>query len=359
MMPVYDQQAQKFVAFDTTVAPYVRYEVSPQGQFINVGGTPGSGLFQDFACFDAVAGKTLIFGSGRVAEIAAGALTAQYTPIVSPPPGEWINKIYWDSNRRKAVLLRLNEAQPAIWEFDVVLRAWFQRNVVPPGFVPRNGFACGYHQATGLGVIFGGQDSQGLRGDTWHYDGVGMTQAVLGSQPASRIGARMAYRAVSQDLVLWGGSNGNQLLDTWSYTPSTVAVSYATVGAGCVGSAGIPTLQAALNSLPFAGQNFVVNVQSMPWTSLAFMALGFSSTSWNGAPLPIDLTSLGMSGCSIRVSVDNVFPISNVLGVGVWSIGIPSGFGGGTFYNQAIVFDAAANAFGATMSNAKRAIVGY
>ena len=159
---------------------------------------------------------------------------------------------------------------------------------------------------------------------------------------------------------MWGGSNGGPLYDTWSYVPGVQTVAYQTFGTGCAGSSGTPTLVATPGSLPFAGQPFTVNVQNLPFFSYCFMGLGFSTTSYNGAALPLDLTPLNMPGCTLYTSLDwGVMPTTNVLGTAVWTFQIPPSAGGATFYNQAVVFDPLANAAGITVSNAAEATIGF
>jgi hypothetical protein len=267
---------------------------------------------------------------------------------------------YWDSVRRVLVLAELSTPSPTIWEMSIANNFWVERNIAPSGFVPRQGMARGFDPSTGIAVFFGGQTAAGqLRNDVWHYDGASFYQVSLATSPVSRRGAAMAYHPPSQSLIMWGGSNGNTLLDTWRYRPATQTVSYSTYGTGCVGTAGTPSIAAVPGALPYAGQTFVVNVTNIPWFAPTFMVVGFSDTSWNGNPLPVDLGVIGMPNCTVRASVDWLMPTTSVLGVAAWSIQIPSSFAGNTFYNQAVVFDPAANTMGLTLSNARKAIVGY
>jgi hypothetical protein len=269
---------------------------------------------------------------------------------------------YWDKNRRKLVYPSLSSPIISIWELDIDTMFWTERTVIPSSFHPRTGVAVGYHEDTGIAVFFGGrlESDNSLRNDIWHYDGQSFYQASVGVSPAKRAGAKMCYHPPSQSLIMFGGENGAVLADTWRYRPASQTVAYQSFGSGCLGTSGTPTLVATPGSLPFAGQPFTVNVQNIPFFTSCFMGMGFSTTSYNGAALPLDLTVLNMPGCTLYTSLDwGVIPTTNVLGTAVWTFQIPPGVGGATFYNQAIVFDPLANQAGLTVSNAAEATVGY
>lgn len=87
------------------------------------------------------------------------------------------------------------------------------------------------------------------------------------------------------------------------------------------------------------------------------MFVGFSDMFYGGTPLPANLGILGAPLCNLYISGDLLFATPNVLGVSIWSLAIPN-VPGWMFYNQAIAFDAPANALGLVLSNAGRAVVG-
>jgi len=93
--------------------------------------------------------------------------------------------------------------------------------------------------------------------------------------------------------------------------------------------------------------------------------VGFSTTMNNGPlgtyPLPASLSSLGMTGCTQYVADDATFFLLALTGTLNWSIAIPANAGlvGLVFNVQAAVFDPAANPFGATVTNAGSASIGY
>jgi hypothetical protein len=258
-------------------------------------------------------------------------------------------------------MLLLNDSIPKIWEYDIALNMWFERiNMVPTAFGRRDNFTLGFHPPTGNVVIYGGRDPNGtILGDVWHYDGQSFYQAIVGTSPARRESAFMVYRSATQEMVMWGGSNGAQLRDTWAYAPGSTTVSYTYYGTGCAGAVGVPYLDLNPGTLPFSGQRFSVLIKRIPFFAPAFLMLGNSDTSHQGLPLPYSLTSLGMPGCNLLTGPDSLYPCTNIFGTALWDVQIPPGLGGQQFFNQAVIFDASANSMGLSLSNAGRALIGF
>ena len=57
------------------------------------------------------------------------------------------------------------------------------------------------------------------------------------------------------------------------------------------------------------------------------------------------------------ITPDFSYPIPNILGTSVWTLGIPN-VPGTVFYNQTVSLDASANNLGLVFSNAGEAVVG-
>jgi hypothetical protein len=134
---------------------------------------------------------------------------------------------------------------------------------------------------------------------------------------------------------------------------------YRVFGAGCAGSAGVPSNVAT--ALPVLGQSMTAVIGNLPPASVVFFALGFSNTVSLLGPLPASLAPFGAPGCFLRVSTD-----ANVLVVGSggsasFNLGIPNsaGYIGLRFYTQALSLDGSANAMGGTTSDAAAAIIGH
>jgi hypothetical protein len=281
-------------------------------------------------------------------------------PLVVPPSVAASDMVH-DVGRERLVMPVVGSGQATLWEYDIAQNFWYERiGMIPSNFGNRTAYSLCYHPPTQNVVLYGGRNGAGvLMGDIWHYNGQSFYQALVGVMPARRESAHMVYRAATQEVLMWGGSNGQGLGDTWGYVPGVATVAYQTYGTGCPGAAGQSTINAAFNSLPYSGQTFLANVTNVPFFAPVFMAVGFSDAQWNGAQLPLSMSPFGMPGCNVRASVDIVMPLTNVLGVAVWSVNIPPGLGGSVFYNQAITFEPAVNPAGLTLSNAVRATVGY
>lgn len=133
--------------------------------------------------------------------------------------------------------------------------------------------------------------------------------------------------------------------------------SYTTFGQGCPSSLGITTLNAV--QLPRLGSTMLVILDRLPQNA-CFMITGFSDTTSAFGSLPLSLAPFGAPGCLGRVSID-----SNVLLVGsngnaLSSMTVPNilSLMGAQLYQQALVFDAAANQLGAVVSNAATLVIG-
>jgi hypothetical protein len=202
---------------------------------------------------------------------------------------------------------------------------------------------------------------------TWTLANGAVQSLATPIQPARRVGAAMAYDPVRQRTVLFGGAAVwivtpalTQIVplgDTWEFQLGA-GPSYTAYGAGCAGSRGVPALAASGTSLPRVGQPFAATVTNLPFTAPTFMFLGLSNTAYGPTPLPLSLGFLGAPGCSVLASGDDLSLVTNVLGVGLWQWTIPNA-PGASFYNQAIVFDAAANPLGITVSNGAHGVIGF
>ncbi len=128
--------------------------------------------------------------------------------------------------------------------------------------------------------------------------------------------------------------------------------SFTTFGGGCAGSRGVPFLSVPWGTVPIAGRPLSVQINNIPLTGFAWMFLGLSNTTYGALPLPLNLGLIGMTNCILYVSGDSVFPVTNVIGTGLWTLTLPSFTTGITFYNQGIVFDPGANPLSLIVSNA-------
>lgn len=165
---------------------------------------------------------------------------------------------------------------------------------------------------------------------------------------------------VSVDEVVFLHNSTTLLLAThgrglWTIDIREPAV--AQMGAGCPGTPGVPVLTA---TAPRLGENITLSCSNLVPGQYGWLVVGFSNTSWNGNPLPMDLTGLGMPGCLAHSSVDlseGGFNASGVLSTSfVWPALVSTL--GSTFYAQGLSLDAGANSFGAVASNGLALTIG-
>jgi hypothetical protein len=89
---------------------------------------------------------------------------------------------------------------------------WTQKQDAGPG--ERTYPAMAYDSGRGRTVLFGGESTSGLLGDTWEWDGANWTQ-MADSGPPARFHSAMAYDAQRNQTLLFSGSNG--AADTWGW----------------------------------------------------------------------------------------------------------------------------------------------
>ena len=209
-------------------------------------------------------------------------------------------------------------------------------------------------------VLFGGATNAALFGtdETWEWDGANWTDRNPTSRPSARRAHAIAWDRRTQRTVAFGGTLLGSLDDTHDYGPHTHA-EVTPFGTGCPGSAGVPLLETPTDAdLPWIGEKFSVVVRNVPaGTNNAFGLLGFSSTDWNGVPLPLDLVVLGMPGCWLQTSIDATLSLNSSSGTATGSVQIPARASliGHAFYYQAFVLDPPVIA---TVSNALKAGIG-
>ena len=172
-------------------------------------------------------GETWIFGEGL------GDGWHQLSPSLSPSP-RMGSAITYDGAAGNIVLFGgcsgsvttctfLNDT----WTWDGI--TWRQQ--FPPVRPSPRATSMAYDAATGTSVLFGGTGSGGSLADTWTWDGVAKTwtkQAPAGSPSARQ--APLAYDAARQTVLLFGGTNwkvevpgsgGTAYDDTWTWDGTT------------------------------------------------------------------------------------------------------------------------------------------
>jgi hypothetical protein len=140
-------------------------------------------------------------------------------------------------------------------------------------------------------------------------------------------------------------------------TQSNGTAGYGYIGAGCVGTLGVPGNVATTQ--PTLGGAATISVDKLP-VGIAVLAVGVSRTLSGIGPLPVDLGFLGMPGCPLRVSFEATLTMVGPGTSASLSFGVPStpALVGTQLYTQALSLDPALNAFGFGLSDAAVLLVG-
>jgi hypothetical protein len=304
--------------------------------------------------FDSARGRTVLFGG--ISDLFNGRLLVdtwewdgkdwvERFPAQSPPA---CGPMAYDAARKRSVLITLITFET--WEWDGT--DWFRRFPRDrPSPVASAGIA--YDEARSRIILFGGAAGSSTSDATWEWDG---DNWLLRSRtgPSSRFGSGLAYDTQRGRAVLFGGlGQGRSNSDTWEYAPVQPAA-YAAFGTGCAGSAGTPTLGSLPGQLPWLGDQFTLELTSLPPGNSALVWLGTSRTQWETVRLPLDLASAGMPGCSLRVSPDFALPVFNRTGSAFLPLWLPSdpALLGASFFTQGLTVDRSANPLGLSVSNA-------
>ncbi len=150
---------------------------------------------------------------------------------------------------------------------------------------------------------------------------------------------------------IWRGSAG-QVREGyyWSRIEGYVyeVDNYTPFSRGC-GVAGGPILEGMLGTRPRAGGSYPVTIRNLRWgqpSGSVLLLYGLSRY-----PSPLALGGLGMPGCLLHLAGPFQLQCSAApLGLASCDVPMPN-IPGLTFYNQAVVLDARANALGVALSN--------
>lgn len=179
--------------------------------------------------FDAARSEVVLFGGANYAESRVFADTWSWDgtswterhPAHSPAARDWPALAY-DDALGEVVLFGGGIPGAAAnsdetWTWDGSDWSEQQPEWSPPG---RHSAAMAYDAARGLLVLFGGLGQGGYLNDTWTYDGRTWTpvcgvDALPACGPPPGLGNAMAYDPLHQQIVMFGGSNGDNYTWTW------------------------------------------------------------------------------------------------------------------------------------------------
>jgi hypothetical protein len=283
---------------------------------------------------------------------------SQWTQRPSParPASTRDMAMAFDPRRGRVLLFGGQSWAVEMWEWDGV--TWTpvaMGPVVPPA---RRAASLVFDPILARMLLFGGINSlTGFQHEVWQWDGTTWTNRWLGNATTSTPQGRFLHAMVhdtrrGRSLMFGGGPAIGFFDDTWELAVAAPAAGTA-YGSGCAGSAGQPVLGPAAWQLPWVGEPFTVEVRPTPAATVGVILTGMSRTSWLGLVLPLDLSGAGMPGCALLASGQLVGALSIQAGVGAHALTVPrdGSLVGTSFFQQAVIADAAANAAGLIVSN--------
>jgi hypothetical protein len=191
------------------------------------------------------------------------------------------------------------------WEWDGV--GWTEITAATAG---RFDHAMAWSSGLQGVIVFGGRTANLSQpqpqftdhADTRFWNGSAWTQVATSPTPSARSKHALAWHAATNQVVLFGGTQGASTAlwgDTWVFTGTlATATPY---GAAC-GTPPLVLTQVA-QSRPLLGQTAVVRLAATPTPAVAF-AIGWSSTTLGTIPLPLSLTGVGLTDCFLHQSAD-------------------------------------------------------
>ncbi|MEZ6035981.1 MAG: hypothetical protein R3F29_00780 [Planctomycetota bacterium] len=327
------------------------------------GGLPARQAFK--LVFDVAHNQTLLFGGNQggnpgFADLWAWNGSSWSLLQIGGPTPRWNVAMTYDHLRQTVLLFggrgewQGAQDQPLAdtWEWNGSY--WFLHfGVASPPARELAGLAFDRHR--NRAVLLGGIGQSGLLNDTWEWGGAAWTQVAV-QGPPNGFGS-LSYDPMRGVMVAMRGGS------TWEYVADANApASFSTYGAGCVGPAGVPSLDHVSGSLPRIGSVLQMTVQNLP-ASVFNVAVGFWGTdasSWAGLPIPVSLTPLGFTGCDAWLAPLAVVTLNNTAGTAAWNVPIPMNALalGADLYFQAGVLVPGWNPGGFVFSNAGHAVVG-
>ncbi len=317
--------------------------------------TPG-GLWKHAMCFDPVRGRTVAFGGATSGLVGASAQTWEYdgatwtqiTTVGTPGPRENAAMCF-DASIGRCLLFGgadpLVGANNQLWLYDGA--SWIQVPQVATWPSARAGAELVFHPGRGVSILTGGVDNIGnALADTWEFDGLMLTWTPRPPAGAAGRDFGLAFDAAAQLAVRYGGSGVPG--QTWLYGANTRSF-----GAGCSGSAGVPSLAAP--APPRLGQTYALQLTNLvPTVPVAVLVLSLAETP------PTPLGGIGMPGCSGYVTPDLFVAVAGAAGAATWSGAIPGTptLLGTSLYAQGLSLDPGFNPAGLTTSNAHEGLLG-
>ncbi len=189
---------------------------------------------------------------------AALASSGSWTQLASTGPGARNRAVMVRDEARGDVLLFGGQGSSGVlndtWTWDGT--TWTQQHPAtsPPA---RAAAGAAYDRLHGRVIVFGGVISMGgnlqFFGDTWSWDGSTWTELHPATSPSARQLANMAWDPSGNQLLLFGGHNGEALGDTWTWNGTTWAQVVSAVSPSARVESAMATDDASSNVVLFGG----------------------------------------------------------------------------------------------------------
>jgi hypothetical protein len=277
---------------------------------VTTAASPGP-LERPAMCFDAVAGKTVLFGG------------------IDPQTG----------------------GVDTTWLYDGV--NWTAAAIAGTKPAARTGAKLAFDSVRGVCVLTGGSDPTTGNAivDTWELDLAALAWTQMPTATTGRLNAGLAFVPSRRQVVQFGGwdfSSFTALADTREY-----GAKVRTFGTGCAGIAGVPALSAT--DAPRLAASWTLAIANLhPTVNVGIVVLSLTELT----PTPLD--GIGMLGCTAYVTPDALLAVTGAGGTATWSTALPAGvpFLGTDLFAQGLSLDPTANPAWLTASNALAGTVG-
>lgn len=239
------------------------------------------------------------------------------------------------------------------WEWDAV-NGWSN----PPAGGPNEEGELVFDRRRGVIMLLASNNT------IWQWDGVGQwTQLTTGPTPPGGPVFLPAYDSTRGRtlMVPYDQQNPNVSQTLWALSPADPAA-YDLHGAGCSGGVPGPDLDlAAPWTRAWLGSPWPFRVQltGLP-QSVAVLVTGLTDQIWLGTPLPLDLSGLGMPGCSLRVATEANVLAAGAAGTAEIALTLPPAAAllGQVFFQQGFALAPGANAAGVLATPSRRGVIG-
>lgn len=289
---------------------------------------------------------------------------ASWTRFLSPSPSPRVGAgMAYDPIRRRTVLFGGGfwnswfsvTPYADTWEWDGA--RWTARTpaLSPPA---RYGHGLTWDGTRNRIVLAGGwRSGQPTHTDVWEWDGQVWVERLPSPTPVDARRPGLAYDPILEQSIFFTGQGTG---DTWTYA-TTYPARFSLHYPSCRG-AGVGGVLTADDARPWLGEPFDLRLTGIPPSSMALLLLGFSPTLLFGQiPLPLDLSTLGLTGCTLYTDVAVTLPMLNTGGTATLALPIPASpnFAGGAFYLQGLFSNLAANPAGLLTTNAAAGVIGW